>query len=391
MSKVLVKEATLTSIADAIREKNGSTDTYYPNEMAAAISKITTGNVDIDLPETALTITGACSHRFFGSGWNWFIDTYGEYLKTDKIISLDDMFYNNREIEYIPFDINCYGTLSNGLKNMFYECKKLKELPKIKNCKLPKFADVLGSMLQGCSMLREIPDDYFDDFDFSDITDGGQKFYYISNGKIFYGCNSLRKIPLSLFKKENPISNGNIYSNMFYGCYVLDEIKELPIPFNADNEKTSSIFNGAFPQCYRLKALTFEKNEDGTPKIQSWKSQTIDLSSSGFGGAVGIYTDYNSGITADKEVKSAETYNQLKNDNDWFTTRINYSRYNHDSAVETINTLPDTSAYLATAGGTNTIKFKGAAGSSTDGGAINTMTEEEIAVATAKGWTVSFV
>jgi len=48
--------------------------------------------------------------------------------------------------------------------------------------------------------------------------------------------------------------------------------------------------------------------------------------------------------------------------------------------------LPDTSAY-----GTNTIKFRGAAGALTDGGAINTMTAEEIAVATAKGWTVSFV
>ena len=68
-----------------------------------------------------------------------------------------------------------------------------------------------------------------------------------------------------------------------------------------------------------------------------------------------------------------------------------YSRYNHDSAVETINSLPDTSEYLASAGGTNTIKFKGVAGMKTDGGAINTLTEEEIAVAAAKGWTVSLV
>ena len=38
-----------------------------------------------------------------------------------------------------------------------------------------------------------------------------------------------------------------------------------------------------------------------------------------------------------------------------------------------------------------TIKFRGEAGSATDGGAINTLTEEEIAVATAKGWTVTLV
>ena len=101
--------------------------------------------------------------------------------------------------------------------------------------------------------------------------------------------------------------------------------------------------------------------------------------------------NYNSGITADKEVTDDATYQALKNDPDWFTCDIKYSRYNHDSAVRTINSLPDTSAYLATAGGTNTIKFKGAAGSATDGGAINTLTSEEIAVATAKGWTVTFV
>jgi hypothetical protein len=68
---------------------------------------------------------------------------------------------------------------------------------------------------------------------------------------------------------------------------------------------------------------------------------------------------------------------------------LSYCRYNHDSAVNTINSLPDTSAYLAEKGGTNTIKFRGTLGSKTDGGAINTLTEEEIAVATAKGWTVT--
>ena len=92
-----------------------------------------------------------------------------------------------------------------------------------------------------------------------------------------------------------------------------------------------------------------------------------------------------------KLVNSAESYAALKNDPDWFTNKKEYSRYNHDSAVATINSLPDTSAYLATAGGTNTIKFTGAAGSATDGGAINTLTAEEIAVATAKGWTISLV
>ena len=93
---------------------------------------------------------------------------------------------------------------------------------------------------------------------------------------------------------------------------------------------------------------------------------------------------------ADKEIKDDATYQALKDDPNAWTKMPEYSFYNHDSAVETINSLPDTSAYLAENGGTNTIKFLGNSGSNTDGGAINTMTAEEIAVAAAKGWTVTF-
>ena len=103
--------------------------------------------------------------------------------------------------------------------------------------------------------------------------------------------------------------------------------------------------------------------------------------------------EYSSGITRDKKVSDNESYQRLKDDPDWFTSDKNYSRYNHDSAVNTINSLPDTSAYLAEDGSriTNTIKFNGEAGSLTDGGAINTLTDSEIAIAASKGWTVAFV
>jgi hypothetical protein len=98
-------------------------------------------------------------------------------------------------------------------------------------------------------------------------------------------------------------------------------------------------------------------------------------------------TDYNSGITEDKLVTDDASYQALKDDPDWWTWNVIYSRYNHDSAVATINSLPDTTV----AGGGNIIKFKGESGSATDGGAISNLTEDEIAVATAKGWTVQIV
>lgn len=41
--KVLITESTLDNIGDAIREKNGEVDKYYPDQMPAAIRRIQTG------------------------------------------------------------------------------------------------------------------------------------------------------------------------------------------------------------------------------------------------------------------------------------------------------------------------------------------------------------
>ena len=190
----------------------------------------------------------------------------------------------------------------------------------------------------------------------------------------------------------NPVvANFYTYFNSgFHDCWSLDEVVGLPIPYTATY--TGNMLGNTFSYCKRLKRITFATQEDGSPIVVNWKGQIINLYSSvGWGLNETNNAILNNGIIADKFVKDDASYQALKNDPDWFTFDYKYSRYNHDSAVETINSLPDTSAYLATAGDTNTIKFKGEAGSATDGGAINTLTEEEIAVATAKGWTVTFV
>ena len=209
---------------------------------------------------------------------------------------------------------------------------------------------------------------------------------------MFNNCYSLRSVPMNLIKSGNPYIyySYSYYYNGFNCCYTLDELINLPIPYTKATWTDNAFYN-TFYYCSRLKKATFALN-NGVPYTVTWKSQVINLSD-----YVGYFhyekdiLDYNSGITADKKVTDDASYQLLKNDPDWFTTNVAYSRYNHDSAVATINSLPDTSAYLATAGGTNTIKFKGQAGASTDGGAINTLTEEEIAVAAAKGWTVTLV
>ena len=203
---------------------------------------------------------------------------------------------------------------------------------------------------------------------------------------MFSYCYSLRELPdLSIFHGL-PVSpyQGNGYGNQFQDCASLNEIVDLYILTPDSSDISGNLFYYTFNGCMRVKRVTL-KTDNGQPIVSSLHSQTIDLSNYlGWANASGYIINYNSGITADKEVIDDTTYQALKNDPDWFTCNAAYSRYNHDSAVETINSLPDCSS-----AGTNTIKFKGEAGSLTDGGAINTLTEEEIAVATTKGWTVS--
>ena len=438
MAKVLVNESSLTGIANAIRGKNGSTTTYKPSEMAAAITAISGGgepviealsitangtytapdgvdgyspvtvNVPQDgsPPESAFVISGNCSYRFANNGWNWFLENYGNRITTNNIANASNMFYMSGNIETIPFEINFIDTgciisrIFSGCgivqlpsidfkqttrancSSVFQSCSSLKSIGTLKNL----YPMSMEYFFNGCNNLRNMPE-------FENLNMSYNQTSIISLVSFFYGCYSLRSIPEDFLKQmvqpTNTATYYSFFSHCFSGCYALDELKGL----NPQTGKiTNNMFVNTFNYCQRLKNITFAKQDDGTPYTVNWKKQTIDLTTNvGYADVKSTILNYNSGITADKQVTDATTYAALKDDPDWFTCDVAYSRYNHDSAVATINSLPDTSAYLASAGGTNTIKFKGAAGSATDGGAISSLTPEEIAVATARGWTVSLV
>ena len=376
----------MTALADAIRAKTGDSEKLTLDGMALAIGSIETGGAE--LPEEAFTITGNGSYRFANDGWTWFIDNYGNKVIAKDITGAISMFDGCKSLKEIPFEIN-FSTKENkiSVNNMFSMCNELTSIPKINNLRV----DSMNDIFHYCYRLRELPEDIGDWFDWSYAENATSSF---DGGKssMFSSCYSLRSVPMSLLNRANPKSynSSSYFSSGFSYCYVLDELINLPIPYNGT--WTGNAFNGCFTCCSRLKNLTFAM-PDGQPYIMNWKAQVIDLSNK-IGYAIKVFdvtANYNSGISGKKEVKDAATYQALKDDPDWFTLDAAYSRYNHDSAVATINSLPDTSAYLATAGGTNTIKFEGKSGSATDGGAISNLTESEIAVAAAKGWTVSLV
>lgn len=437
MSKVLVNETSLSGIANSIRAKNGTETTYKPSEMAAAIDAIQTGGTvealditangtytapegvdgyspitvnvpqDGSPPESVFLLKWKCDYMFYNGHWDWFIEQYGNKITTKQIFDASYMFYGSK-ISEIPFELNfdnngarctfMFG-LTDQLQSVppidFHQLNSQKDESLFRGCQAKEIGTIkslfpsdISSFFYRCNYLRKLPE--FVGLNMTYI----QTNEYGNASEMFYGCYSLRSISENFLKSlygiwESPYSC--FLKSAFYQCTSLDEIKGI-VP--KTGTMTSNLFAATFQYCCRVKNITFALQDDGTPYAVNWKNQVMDLTTS-LGWAPssttgkGYILNYNSGITADKEVTDDATYQALKNDPDWFTCDSTYSRYNHDSAVATINSLPDTSAYLATAGGTNTIKFKGDAGSATDGGAINTLTEEEIAVATAKGWTVT--
>ena len=380
MSKVSINESTLTAIGNAIREKTGKTALIAPGSMPTEIANIQTGGGG-DIEFEPIKLTGNQPYGCAGPIASEYIKMCGDTISTEGLMTVGSMFQYST-LERIPFALNMNNTTYRDMSNMFFQCNNLKEAPVMNNV----YPEICGSIFEGCNMLREFPEGFGSDWNWDRL----HTYSYSKFSNFFASCYSLRKVPVDILKNMWGTQISASYTpmyNAFSKCYALDEVRDFPIHQAA---LTSNCFDSIVPSCSRLKSFTFATNEDGTPKIANWKNQTIDITNRynsnpiGYAYVASNITGYNSGITADKEVKDDATYQALKNDPDWFTCNFKYSRYNHDSAVETINSLPDTSAY-----GTNTIKFVGGAGELTDGGAINTLTEAEIAVAAAKGWTVT--
>lgn len=330
-----------------------------------------------------LALTGNCDYAFYGGVFDWLINKYKNSITTN--ISQAKYMFEFTKLSFIPITLNC---ADNQLDNyafscMFQDAQKLQVAPNITG-----YLCGVDSMFNGCLELHAIPE-YNINFDRQHADTSG------SVANIFKNCYKLRSIPTNFLKQlYNASTYGYLtcYNSMFNGCYYLDEIVGVPV---SPATFTSNCFSYTFNNCKRVKNIIFD-TDNGNAKTANWKAQTINLAQRGGVGqsdstnlaTIGDDDEYR--LTEATQITSLN-YDTLKDNPDSWTSQVEYSRYNHDSAVATINSLPDTSAYLAENGGTNTIKFKGESGKLTDGGAINTLTEEEIAVATAKGWVVSFI
>lgn len=355
--------------------------TMTPERMVDEVDKLAV------MDPSLFDLSGDVSYKFYHGAWDGFINLYGNNITTKDITNLAS-FLQGSKVTRLPFEINCVAGKGVSLSRAFADCQYLQEPPILHNCQPTS----LESLFNICNDIREFPEGYGEDWDWSWMDNQTGQYNGYKNGML-NGCRSLRKLPMGLFKHGNPnVQPGGSQLRDFQALNCLDEVIGMPFPHKTPMKGSgySGWFYNSFGTMTRLKDFTFAA--DIGP--MQWANQTIDFSNQvGYLTATynenHIANDY-SGITTAKKVTDDASYQALKDDPDWYTLDLGYSRYNHDSAVNTINSLPDCSEYAA-ANGTNIIKFKGAAGEKTDGGAINTLTDEEIAVAAAKGWTVTLV
>ena len=428
MSKVFINESSLTSIGNAIREKTGSSELLsVPDGMVAAIESITTGGGSAVLPEELKVITGNVQYMFRSDYATHYVNAFGKQITTKDLVNAQ-MFNGNRTIEEVPFDVNIASGYTN---NLFDGCSKLKKIKDINIANPSNTDNSIEGLFSGCNKLKEIGvirnpmitrlQSTFENcfnlnyFQIEGAVSVNTGIDWVNN--IFRCCYGLREVDSSFLKLLRINTNypwGNGYQSAFYYCYSMDRIVGLGVPISSSSKThTKNLYSQAFHNCHRLDELTFETNDDGTPKELYANNQFIDLSYEvGYcprsrwtvcnivgdikeGQSVPNFYDYiqpsasptdiwNYQITADNHTE--EYYNHK----DSWTEDLLYSRYNHRSMVNTINTLPDTSAFLASNGGTNTIAFRDTQGDSSPWGGASNLTEEEIAVAVAKGWTVTF-
>lgn len=255
--------------------------------------------------------------------------------------------------------------------------------------------------------LVEMRSDFFP----SNFIFGGSGTKYL----FFINCHFLRRVPDNFLAEIwansiNKISyssvTGILSAWMYSGSWVLSKVLGLPVTIGNSSVISFNTFASCVNDCYSLHRLTFYM-PNGSPATANLVNQTVDLSVN-----VGYWPPSDNwnldGIKqflledADKNnaflINSANdaTGANVENINS-YAVDVAYATYTRKSAVETINSLPDTSAALAAAnanGGTytNTIKFNYGAGSAYGSDYyMASLSAAEIAVATAKGWTVTLL
>ena len=224
MSIVTIDDSYLTAIGNAIRAKNGTTTTYKPSEMAAAINAIETGDSGLLLSAYWNdTITGAISDDTITKIPTYAFDR-SSVVGGDKHEITSVSFPNVLTVGGHAFEYNStiqtiyLPNATNVDQDVCYQCRALESFiaPKATFKTLrsdtladptkqtPPKQDWYDSFL-GCVSLKKV-----------DLYDVDYTFY----PNFFDGCNALETV---ILRKTSGLVGVNYYThpNLYtYNCYV---------------------------------------------------------------------------------------------------------------------------------------------------------------------------
>ena len=201
MARVFVKDTELTDIANAIREKNGTEETYKPSEMGDAVR--------------AIEVSGGGDGDFVGIKYSDFTGGRG----TPKVADASSLYLDNymgQEFGGYPYLFANISINGNGGWNT-----------KLQTVYLPKGIKVLQvSMFNSCGELKKI-------HNIESVT--------TINNNCFVNCKSLVDFPYLPNLKQ-------IMNNAFQYCTGLTEVKL----YNAENV---SLVSTSFNACTNIKDI----------------------------------------------------------------------------------------------------------------------------------------
>ena len=420
MGNVLVNDSSLTAIGNAIREKNESTTKYKPSEMAQAILDIKSGGrypvITIDEltlsgPMYQLNLEGRLSPFFnkyfdyitFGDATNFnYMHETGHGLERAKTPCLATHEFidceNLKEVVITDTDTNKYlGSGNTEIIGVFSDCISLEKIVPPTSTNIWVF-DIIGQdLFRECHMLSDLGSNW--NLKITTLNNYTQSY-------TFYNCYSLKTIPDKLLiglatgnYQNGQYNNGSAssdaythkYDHTFDGCLSLRKL-DLSYKDWYTNGSSKHINNELFVDSFNRLAMldTFKFTTHTLAEGYYYCTQsgfTIDLTNVGYcadeADATVLEGLYGTPVTTKEE------YDAQKNNENWWSTNPEYSRFNLNSFKTAIQYLPRMKN-----GATATIKFKSGLGSGTDVGGITTdgaNVSSLLSYATEYGWTVALV
>ena len=390
MSYGLVKESTLTGIADAIRAKNGSTTTYKPSEMAAAIAALTGSGTSTEAAASVSEGVEFVDHDgtvLYSYTWDeaaaltdlpdlptWTVTTVGGYTIPMTCQGWQYTLARLQEIGEGYVRVGCTYTPTDGKTHMI--CW-LGEQGNITLWLQTSTADAAVTIDWGDGTTTDTTATTYTTYshDYGNTAEGyydvtitagnGVAYFYgnsyygalrqaVSTSSTYAAYRWRRGTLCELYISEQSVTS--IGSSAFYYCYSLTSVT---IP-----EGVTSIGSYAFQYCYSLTSVTIP---EGVTSIGSYAFQY-----SGLVRLDGLYI-------ADTDTATAiftYCYRLIYLTNVYYVgASISFAQspLDYDSTINLFNGLSSTST------GTVTL-------SSDTYGLLD---DDDIAIATDKGWTVA--